>query len=273
MKSFEDLIKIVEKLRSPEGCPWDRKQTHDSLLPFLFEETNEVADTIISKDMVHLKEELGDILLHILLHSKIAEENNEFNLNEVINDISEKLVRRHPHVFGEIKAETADDVDRIWESVKVEERKGLKHSSRLDKIPNNFHPLLRSYKLQKEASKVGFDWDDYKPVLDKIDEEVQEIRDAIDSGVVEDIEHEIGDLIFAAVNLGRFFDVNADVSLTKCNKRFYERFRLVEEQVAFSGKDFKDFTLDELDIFWDKAKQLLKIMPLSKAIEKIKNQD
>ncbi|OHD38178.1 MAG: nucleoside triphosphate pyrophosphohydrolase [Spirochaetes bacterium GWF1_31_7] len=266
MKTFEDLKNIVIKLRSPEGCPWDRKQTHDSLLPFLFEESNEVADTIISKDYNHLKEELGDILLHILLHSKIAEENKNFTIDDVINDISEKLIRRHPHVFGEIKAETADEVNIIWENVKNEERKKTVALSILDKIPNTFHPLLRSYKLQKEASKVGFDWKDYLPVLDKVHEELEEIKEAIQSDNIENIEHELGDLLFSTVNLGRFFDVNSDVALTKCNKRFYERFRLVEKQVLQSGKSFNDFSLEELDLFWDKAKALLKKYPFEKAL-------
>lgn len=258
MKTFDDLKNIVKKLRSPEGCPWDRKQTHDSLLPFLFEESNEVADTIINKDYNHLKEELGDILLHIVLHSTIAEENSNFTIDNVINDISEKLIRRHPHVFGDKKAETADEVNEIWENVKKEEREKLKHQSVLDKIPNNFHPLLKSYKLQKEASKVGFDWDNYLPVIGKIEEELGEIKEAIDSKNFENIEHELGDLLFAVVNLGRFFDVNADVALTKCNKRFYQRFRIVEEMVNKSGRDFTSHTLHDLDEYWEKAKELLK---------------
>lgn len=268
MTNFEELRKIVEKLRSPEGCPWDRKQTHDSLLPFLFEETNEVADTIISKDSDHLKEELGDVLLHILLHAKIAEENNQFSIDDVIKGISEKLIRRHPHVFGDFEGEvkSTDEVDAIWEAVKKEERKAVKHDSLLDKVPNNFHPLLRSYKLQKEAAKVGFDWDDYHGVLAKIREEYDEIIEAIDEGEPEHIEHEIGDLLFAAVNLGRFFEVNADVALTKCNKRFYERFRLVEEQVALSGKPFDEYSLEELDLFWDNAKKLLATHSLKNAL-------
>ncbi|OHD07180.1 MAG: nucleoside triphosphate pyrophosphohydrolase [Spirochaetes bacterium GWD1_27_9] len=257
MTEFEKLKEIVAKLRSPEGCPWDKEQTHKSLLPYLYEEANEVADTIIRKDTSHLREELGDLLLQIVLHSQIEAENNNFTIEDVIKDLSDKLVRRHPHVFGDEQAENSTEVVKLWEDIKKREKKHT-HPSILDKIPYTFSPLLRCYKLQKEASKVGFDWEDYKGPLSKIHEETKELEEAIQNNNIDSIEHEIGDIIFALVNLGKFFGIRSDVALTKVNHRFSQRFKFVEQKVKESGKDFKDFTLDELDKFWDEAKQVLK---------------
>lgn len=255
MTEFERLKDIVKKLRSPDGCPWDKEQTHKSLLPFLFEETNEVADTIIRQDMVHMKEELGDLLLQIMLHSEIETETDHFSVDDVIKDLSDKLIRRHPHVFGDKEAENPQAVLKIWEQAKKDEKKD-KHKFILDKVPYNFSPLLRCFKLQKEASKVGFDWDDYKGPLSKIDEELIELKDAIDHKDNENIEHEIGDMIFALVNLGKFFDIRGDVALTKANHRFYNRFLHVEKSVKKSGKSFKEHSLNELDKYWDEAKEI-----------------
>jgi tetrapyrrole methylase family protein / MazG family protein len=257
MTEFERLKEIIAKLRSPDGCPWDKEQTHKSLLPYLFEEANEVSDTIIRNDINHLREELGDLLLQIMLHSQIEAENKQFTIDEVLKDLSDKLVRRHPHVFGNEEASTSKEVLTLWEDVKKKE-KSQTYDSILDKVPYNFSPLLRSFKLQKEASKVGFDWDDYKGPLTKIDEEIKELHEAIETENVDHIEHEIGDIFFALVNLGKFFSIRSDVALTKANHRFYQRFKYVEKKVKESGKEFKDFTLDELDKFWDEAKVVLK---------------
>lgn len=255
MKSFEDLVEIVRKLRAPDGCPWDREQTHKSLLPYLFEEANEVADTLIRKDSNHLREELGDLLLQILLHSQIESESGNYNISDVISDLAEKLVRRHPHVFGDQKADNAHEVLQIWDDVKKNEKKDKKFKYLLDKVPYNYSPLLRSYKLQKEASKVGFDWQDYRGPLEKINEELDELKEAINENKIDNIEHEIGDMIFALINLGRFFGIRSDVAVTKVNHRFKKRFDYVEDKVKESGKHFKDFTLEELDRFWDEAKK------------------
>lgn len=271
MDNFDKLVEIVAKLRGPNGCPWDKKQTHDSLLPFLFEETNEVADSIFDQDPDHLKEELGDILLHILLHSKIAEENKNFTITDVIEEIKQKLIRRHPHIFGNRTAETPEEVNTIWEEVKKEEKKDVIQKSILDKIPKHFTPLLKSYKLQKEVGKVGFDWkkEDFSSVLAKVEEELEEIKEALKRRDPEELEHEVGDLLFSTVNLARHLDINAEVALSKCNKRFSERFKLVEEQVKQTRKKFQDFSLKELDNFWTHAKKLLETMSPEEALRQI----
>ena len=258
MKTFDDLKAIISKLRSPEGCPWDRKQTHESLLPFLMEESGEVFDAVMKNDQLHLKEELGDLLLQIMLHAEIANEQKAFSINDVINDICEKLIRRHPHVFGEETVENSDEVLVLWEKVKKEEKANPdKKEFILDKVPKNFSPLLRSDKLQKEAAKTGFDWPESKMIIDKIHEELEEVKEAVNSGSKKDIEHEIGDLIFSVVNLGRFLKIKSDAALAKTNHRFYERFTYIEKKVRESGKRFEDFTLEQLDAFWDEAKKML----------------
>ena len=232
------IKKNCTKLRAPDGCPWDESKLM-SHYP-IFEEANEVADTILSKDMQHLREELGDLLLQIMLHSLMAEEKNIFTLEDVINDLSAKLVRRHPHVFGEAEAANEQEVNILWEQIKKEERKKNKQHSLLDKVPLHFNALLKSFKYQKEASKVGFDWDDLEGPFAKIDEELQEIKEACTEGQQHEIEHEVGDLLFAVINLARKLKISPEVALTKCNKRFYERFSLVEKQVLDSKKKFED---------------------------------
>ncbi|MCG8569946.1 MAG: nucleoside triphosphate pyrophosphohydrolase [Spirochaetes bacterium] len=257
MKSFSDLKEIITKLRSPAGCPWDRKQTHESLIPYLFEETNEVFDALMNQNEHHLKEELGDLLLQVLLHAQIAEENQQFNIDEVVHMIAEKLVRRHPHVFGNDSAENADQVVHLWEQIKQKEKK-QNYPYLLDKVPLHFTPLLRSDKLQKEAAKVGFDWSNYKQIISKIEEEVGELKQAIGHMDIPEIEHELGDLFFSIVNLGRFLKIKSDVALAKANKRFYDRFCYIEKKLKGAGKKIEECTLEELDKIWDEAKEKLK---------------
>jgi tetrapyrrole methylase family protein / MazG family protein len=259
MKEFDDLKKTIDKLRSPEGCPWDNKQTHKSLLPYLYEESYEVGDSIIKGDKESLKEELGDLLLQIMLHSKITDENKEFDIKDVISLLNAKLIRRHPHVFGDGDAANADDVVKLWESIKKEEKKYKKHDSILDDVPNTFHPLLKSYKLQKKAAKVGFDWKDYKGVLDKIDEEIKELKEALSKDDnLEHIEHEIGDIMFALINLGKFLGIRPDAALSKANLRFMERFKYIEKRIKEAGKKFEDYDLKGLDELWNEAKKNMK---------------
>jgi len=254
MKEFKKLKKIIDKLRSPKGCPWDKKQTHKSLLPYLFEESNEVYDAVIKNDQNHLKEELGDLLLQILLHAKISEEKKEFDIKDVINNISDKLIRRHPHVFGEKSVNNADEVVILWDEIKKHEKKNKKKESVLDDVPSNFTPLLRSFELQKKAAKVGFDWENYNPVLDKINEELNELIDEIESNNKNNIEHEIGDLLFAVINLSRKLDINPITALMRVNLRFIERFKFVEKKVKESGKDIKKCNIDELEKYWQESK-------------------
>lgn len=254
MKEFDELVRIIKQLRSPSGCPWDRKQTHQSLVQYLFEETNEVVDTIILNKTDKLKEELGDLLLQILLHSKIAEENNDFSIIDVIKILNEKLIRRHPHVFGDKKVNDADDVVVLWKDIKDNEKNNENiNTSILDNIPKNFSPLLKSYKLQKKASEVGFDWENYEGILDKIEEELKELKSAIKTN--KNIEHELGDVLFSIVNLGRFLKINSDVAIEKANLRFIERFQYIEKKVLESKKDFKEHTIEELEKYWNEAKE------------------
>lgn len=255
---FLRLKAIVAKLRSEDGCPWDKIQTHQSLLPYLFEESNEVFDAIEDKDVNHLREELGDLVLQVFLHAQIESEKGHYQIEDVLHDICDKLIRRHPHVFGEAKADSPTDVLTLWDQVKSKEHNGEKPESLLDKVPKHFPPLTIAYKYQRQASKVGFDWKDYTGSLKKIFEEYNEVQNAINNNDRENLEHEVGDIIFAVVNLARFFDIRCDVALTKANSRFKNRFMHIEQKVKESGKDWSEFSLDELDKLWDEAKQIEK---------------
>ncbi len=255
MEVFTEFVNTIARLRAPDGCPWDREQTANSLLPYLLEETAEVADSIIRNNSNDLREELGDLLLQIVIHSQIADEKGHFSISDVIRDVNNKMVSRHPHVFGELKADTSDQVLDIWDKVKSKEKKYHTHKSHLDKVPKNFPPLLTAYKYQKAASKVGFDWPDYKGSLAKIEEETAELKHAISIENRDEIESELGDLIFACVNLGRFFDIRPDVALTKTNNKFKRRFQFIEDILEKTGKKFDELSLEELDKIWDKAKE------------------
>lgn len=260
MEEFDKLVEIIDKLRGENGCPWDKEQTHKSLIPNMIEESQEVIDTLIREDYQHLKEELGDLLLQILFHSQIEKEKNNFSIQDVLKDLCSKLIRRHPHVFSDIEVSNSKEVIKLWEEIKTKEKENEKKdkNSILDKIPKSFDILLICFKYQKEAAKLGFDWPDYNGPLNKIEEELNELKDAINENNILNIEHEIGDMIFALVNLGKFFNIRADVALIKANNRFYNRFSYVEKKVKESKKDFKDFTLEELDNFWTEAKNELK---------------
>lgn len=271
MDKFDKFVEIIATLRGENGCPWDKKQTHDSLLQFLFEETNEVADTIVSKDYKHLQEELGDLLLQIVLHSQIAKENDEFAISDVIDSISEKMIRRHPHIFAGVKVNSEDEVNQLWEEIKKKEQKDNvdKEKSILDKIPQELPTLSKTKKIQKEVIKNGFDWpkEDYLSVIGKVKEEIEEIEDAVKNKNFEHVEAEIGDLLFATIHLALHLDVDAETALFKCNDRFSQRFRLVELQA--NGKKMKDYSLKELHQFWKNAKFLLSHFSFEEAVKKL----
>lgn len=271
MDKFDKFVEIIATLRGENGCPWDKKQTHDSLLQFLFEETNEVADTIVSKDYKHLQEELGDLLLQIVLHSQIAKENNEFAISDVIDSISEKMIRRHPHIFAGVKVNSEDEVNQLWEEIKKKEQKDNvdKEESILDKIPQELPTLSKTKKIQKEVIKNGFDWpkEDYLSVIGKVREEIEEIEDAVKNKNFEHVEAEIGDLLFATIHLALHLDVDAETALFKCNDRFSQRFRLVELQAK--EKKMKDYSLKELHQFWKNAKFLLSHFSFEEAAKKL----
>ena len=254
---FEDLVKVMEKLRSPQGCPWDRKQTHESLLPYLLEEVYEVIDAVKKGDDEELKEELGDLLLQVVFHSQIAKERGAFSIENVVHSITEKLIRRHPHVFGDRDdIKSAEDVNREWE--KLKESEGKRKESVLDGIPASAPALERAYKLQKRAEKVGFDWRGFDGIKEKLLEELQEIEAELRKGDRKKLEEEVGDLLFMAVNLARFLGVHPEVALRQANAKFERRFRFMEEAAKREGKELQELPLEEQEALWQKAKKELK---------------
>jgi len=244
----------MEKLRSPEGCPWDRKQTHKSLLKYLIEEAYEVVDAVLKKDDRELQEELGDLLLQAVFHSQIARERGAFTIEDVIDGITRKLIFRHPHVFGDRKdIETAEDVTREWE--KLKEKEGKKRESILDGIPSSLPALERAYKLQKRAEKAGFDWENFRGIKEKMIEELGEIEKELQKKNREKLEEEVGDLLFMAVNLSRFLGIHPEVALRKANEKFERRFRYMEKRAKEKGKELKDMKLEEMEELWQEAKR------------------
>lgn len=250
---FIKLLEIMEKLRSEEGCPWDRVQTHDSLKRYLIEEAYELIDAIEKKDYKAIKEELGDLLLQIVFHSKIAKDEGQFDINDVIDTISEKMISRHPHVFGEAEYKTPEEVLNQWDDRKREEGKFQK--SILEGIPSNLPALMRAYKIQSRVAKVGFDWSNVEGVLEKIQEEMAELMEALKLGNKNKIEEEIGDLLFSIVNLGRFVKIDAETALRKTNRKFEERFRRLEKKVLEQEKNLKEMTISEMDKIWEIIKK------------------
>lgn len=258
-RTFARLHEIVAILRSPEGCPWDREQTHDSLRKNLIEETYEVLETIDEDDPEHMMEELGDLLLQIMLHAQMEEETGAFSVYDVIAALNDKLIFRHPHVFGDREAGDAEEALQNWEGMKAEEkrRKGIvpEEQSALDGVPRDLPALMKAYKLQKKASKVGFDWDNFEDAAAKIREELDELLEAFSAKDPKDQADELGDLLFAAVNAARFIGADPEEALTRTNRKFTERFRYVEERLREQGKRPQDSTLEEMDGLWDEAKK------------------
>ncbi|MGC6586980.1 nucleoside triphosphate pyrophosphohydrolase [Paenibacillus sp. Dod16] len=258
-RTFARLHEIVGILRSPEGCPWDREQTHESIRKNLIEETYEVLETIDEDDPEHMQEELGDLLLQIMLHSQMEEELGTFTVYDVIQALNDKLIFRHPHVFGESSAKDAQSALQNWEQMKAEEkrRKGLspEKASALDGIPRDLPALMKAYKLQKKASKVGFDWDNIEGVFQKIEEELGELRQAVTEGQSdEDTALELGDLLFAVSNAARFIGADPEEALSRTNRKFVSRFSYIEEKLAAQGKTLQESTLDEMEALWQAAK-------------------
>ena len=249
---FEELVKIVSELRAPDGCPWDREQTNQSLLPYFIEEAYELIESVDEKNWENVKEELGDLLLHVVFQGSIAEQDGKFQLVESLLTVNEKLIRRHPHVFGDAQADEAFHAKQNWEAAKHKE-KG--RNSRLDGVPINLPALVRAQRLQQKASYAGFDWDKVEQVWEKIHEEILELKEAQLSNNKKHIEEEIGDVIFAVVNLARFLDISAENSLRKTNKKFINRFKKVEEGINEQGKEIDDATLEEMDAIWNEAKR------------------
>lgn len=254
MDDFRKLVEIMARLRGEGGCEWDRAQTHETLRQYLVEETHEVVDAIRQNDPSLLCEELGDLLLQILFHARIAEENGEFGISDVISSISEKMVRRHPHVFGEAHADSPEAVSRQWEHIKrtVENRS---HPSLVGGIPRDFPSLLRASKMSKKAARAGFDWERTEQVLEKVEEELGELKEAMCGEDPGKIEHEFGDVLFALVNLARFLNLNPEVAMMSANDRFERRFREMEKIASETGSSLENADMATLESLWQKAKR------------------
>ncbi len=247
--SFQRLVTIMDELR--EKCPWDRKQTIHTLRQMTIEETFELADAITDSDWKGIREELGDLLLHIVFYAKIGAEQGRFSLQEVIDGISDKLVARHPHIYGDVKVNNEDDVKRNWEKLKLKEGK----SSVLSGVPRSLPATVKAMRLQEKAKQVGFEWDNKEQVWDKVEEEMQELKEAIQGGGQEKVEEEFGDLVFSLVNYARFLQVDAENALERTNKKFIHRFTQMEQQAIKQGKDLATMSLEEMDAIWNSIKQ------------------
>ncbi len=246
---FLQLVAVVDQLRSPEGCPWDRKQTPQSMMPYLLEETYEVLESIESQDPQGLKEELGDLLLHIIFQARMAQDASHFTLEESLGAITDKLIRRHPHVFGDRDIRDDEGIKQTWETIKQQE-KGRK--SRLEGIPRTLPALTRARRMQEKAASVGFDWPSIGPVWKKVDEELDELREAYASAQPEAIAEEFGDLMFSLVNLGRFLRLDPEEALRKTMAKFEHRFQGIEQELAQRGRRIEDASLEEMDAIWNR---------------------
>ena len=258
---IQKLVDLVERLRGPGGCPWDREQTRETLKPMLIEEAYEVLDALDSSDPTELKEELGDLLFQVLFHARIADERGEFHLADVIDRLHEKMVRRHPHVFGNADLKTAEDVLRNWEDIKANE-KGMRSSSSpdsaqsiLDGLPTRLPALHQAYQMTAKAARVGFDWSRLDDILLKVREEADELAEAQRDSRTADLPGEVGDLLFVAVNVARFLGIDPETALRRSNEKFSRRFRFVESRIKSQGRELKNATLAEMDALWDEAKR------------------
>ena len=249
---FDDLLRIMEILRAPDGCMWDREQDHHSIRRNFIEETYEVCEAIDDEDTEHMKEELGDVLLQVVFHTQMEKEKGTFDIDDVADGICKKLIFRHPHIFGDVKVGSTDEILSNWDDLKRKEKKQETDTSTLESVSKSLPSLIRAQKLQKKAAKVGFDWPDVSGALDKVEEELAEVRAAI--GGNGDIEEEIGDLIFAVTNVSRFVKVDSERAAEKTCNKFVSRFAEMERQATATGKKLADLSLSELDALWDSAK-------------------
>lgn len=251
-KNLEELIDVVAKLRAPDGCPWDREQTHTSLRPNMLEEAYEAVDAIDENDMAHLREELGDVLLQVLLHSQIASESNEFTLDDVAKELKEKLIHRHPHVFGTAKINNADEVLKTWDKLKSEEK--TERKSAMDGLSRSQAALISAQKISKRAVKTGFEWPNEESLYDCVMSEIEEFKEAEIEKDKNHMEEEMGDILFAIVNLARWNKIDAEQALLKANKKFEKRFRKMED---LATKPLNDYSFEEFDNLWKQAKKAL----------------
>ena len=250
--AFIKLLEVLRRLRAPGGCSWDQKQTSESLIPYLLEETYEIIEAIEEQDVETLKEELGDLSLHILFQAELARESGKFDISDSLMHISEKLIRRHPQVFDNNSIHSTDDMNKSWEAAKQKEKQ---RNNILDGVPKNLPALIRARRIQAKAANVGFDWNELSPVLDKIDEEMLELKEAVAMKDPENIRDEMGDVLFSLVNLSRFLDINPEHALRMTISKFETRFSEVEKELKKKGKSLIDSTLEEMDEIWNSVKK------------------
>ena len=250
LKSFDRLLTIMDELR--EGCPWDKKQTMESLRHLTIEETYELGDAILDKDLQEIKKELGDVLLHIVFYSRIGSETNDFDIADVCNGICDKLINRHPHIYSDVKVENEEDVKRNWENLKLKEG----NKSVLEGVPISLPALVKANRIQEKVAGVGFDWEEPNQVWEKVEEELSEFKTEVASGNQDAMESEFGDVLFSMVNYARFLNINPENALERTNKKFSKRFQYLEEKAKSINKPLKDMTLAEMDVFWEEAKSL-----------------
>jgi XTP/dITP diphosphohydrolase len=251
LAAFARLLRIMDELR--EQCPWDKKQTIESLRHLTIEETYELADSILEKDMNKIKKELGDVLLHIVFYARIASETGAFDIADVIDSLCEKLIHRHPHIYGDVKVQDAKEVSENWEKLKLKEG----NTSVLGGVPVSLPAVVKSWRIQEKARAVGFDWDEPSQVWDKVEEELAELRHEVaQNAPTEKVEDEFGDVLFSLVNYARFIGVNPEDALEKTNRKFIKRFQYLESKASATGKKLQDMTLAEMDVYWNEAKKL-----------------
>jgi XTP/dITP diphosphohydrolase len=248
LTAFKRILDIMDELRAK--CPWDKSQTMESLRHLTIEEVYELGDSILAKDETEIRKELGDILLHIIFYAKIASEKNWFDIADVINQVCDKLIYRHPHIYGDVKVQDAGEVSRNWEQLKLGEGK----KSVLEGVPVSLPSLVKAMRIQDKARSAGFDWEEKEQVLDKVEEEIKELREELRSGNNEKIENEFGDLLFSLVNFSRFVDINPDEALERTNRKFISRFTYLEKAAKDSGRKLSEMTLEQMDEYWNEAK-------------------
>jgi len=248
LKAFERLLTIIDELR--EKCPWDKKQTISSLRPLTIEEVYELGDAIIENDIPEIKKELGDVLMHLVFYAKIASEKNAFNITDVINSVCDKLVFRHPHVYGDVKVQNEEEVKQNWEKLKIKEG----NTTVLEGVPKSLPSLVKAIRIQEKVAGIGFDWEKTSQVLDKVNEEINELKAELNSKNQDKIEQEFGDVIFSLINYARFINVNPENALERTNKKFIKRFQLLEKEVTKSGYSINDLSLNDLNAIWEKTK-------------------
>ncbi len=252
LQAFNKLLDIMDEIR--EKCPWDRKQTMQSLRHLTIEETYELGDAVLDNDIIEIKKELGDLLLHIVFYAKIASETDDFDIADVISGINEKLVNRHPHVFGDFIAETEEEVAKNWEKLKLKEGR----NSVLEGVPKSLPAMIKSSRIQDKAASAGFDWEKPEQVFEKVQEEINELHQEIKHHNAQKIESEFGDVLFSLINYARFIKVDPESALEKTNKKFINRFQYLEKEVAKEGKQLSEMTLNEMDVHWEKSKTFFK---------------